>query len=119
MGGAIQRGTRNPASISSFFLGGVVEIQGDYTVQPVDGFVVIGSAAARAVTLPTTAFLAGQGVFIKRSGANNVVVTASSGQIDGAANFTIANDLESVLFVRAGAGLVLSASFFVAAAFGE
>lgn len=63
---------------------------------------VDSSAAVRTITLPSGSSVVGQWFRVKRSGANNVVVAAATGNVEGAASFTLANNLEAFDFVFDG-----------------
>ncbi len=118
-------GTVRASRTSQGFAGGLffgpVTTLVDNDIVPPDVALVIANTGGATVnlTLPTASFVEGQGVFIKRNGANTVVVTPTTGNIDNAGLYTLTVDLQSVLFVRNANGLTFAASFFVAAAYLE
>ena len=74
-------------------------------IGPADGFVLVDTTGGNiTITLPDATTVLGREFAVKRStaGVNTLTVTATSGNIDGAATFTIADQYSTITFKSNG-----------------
>lgn len=92
--------------IPSNFIGRqVVTKTANYTTAVLDDVVLMNSASATTVTLTTTGIVSGKLYRVKNLSTGAVTVQGATGNIDGAANVTLAAQYQSMDFVFDGTNL--------------